>query len=129
MRRIFTGLMLAAAALACSDGGPVTPARTVFDFTIEAPRQIATKTVVEIEARIVDVDAAVYPMTFVFEKANAGQEFVAVGEVVLRGPGERVARVAIPILMDPRIRVTARESSLREVTVSKTVQIDVLDFP
>jgi hypothetical protein len=32
-------------------------------------------------------------------------------------------------LKDPRIRVTARESSIREVTVSKTVRIDVLDFP
>jgi hypothetical protein len=126
---MLTGFALAAATLACSDDGPLGSGREVFDFTVVAPNQIATKMVVEIEARIVDVDAAVYPMTFVFEKANAGEDFLGAGQVVLTAPSQRSARLSIPVLKDPRIRVTARESSVREVTVSKTVRIDVLDFP
>ena len=122
-----TGLTLAA-ILGCSDGGPIAPHQS-FDFTIVAPTQIGSKAVVEIEARITDLDQAVYPLTFRFEKANAGQDFVVVAEIVLHAPEARVARAAIPILMDPQIRVTGRESSDRHITVSKTVQIDVLDFP
>ncbi|MFN2420680.1 MAG: hypothetical protein ABR527_04795 [Gemmatimonadota bacterium] len=129
MRRwIFTGLALAAATFACSDG-PLASEREVFDFTVVAPNQIENKKVVAIEARIVDIDEAVYPLTFVFEKANVGEEFLGEGQVVLTSRSQRVARLSIPILKDPRIRVTARESSVREVTVSKTVRIDVLDFP
>jgi hypothetical protein len=31
--------------------------------------------------------------------------------------------------LDPRVRVTVRESSPAELSVSKTIEIDVLDFP
>jgi len=42
---------------------------------------------------------------------------------------ERVAVVRVPVLSYPRIRITVRESSPAEFTVSKTIQINVIDFP
>ena len=128
-RSSFAWFAVAIAIAACSDDGPSGLGGRSLDFEIDAPQQIPTKTVLAIEARITDIDAARYPLTVTFEKANAGQEFTGVGEVTLTRSGQRAATVSIPILMDPRIRVTIRESSPSATTVSKTVFIDVLDFP
>ena len=130
MRRSkFAWIAAAVAFAACSDDGPSGLGRKTLDFEIEAPQQIPTKSVVTVEARITDIDAARYPLIFVFEKANVGEPFVAVAQITLARSGQRIASAAIPVVMDPRIRVTVRESSESETTVSKTVFIDVLDFP
>lgn len=128
MRKPLIASLALAGAVACSADGPFAALRT-FDFDLVAPEQIPNKRVVTIEARITRLGRAQYPLTVAFEKANVGEDFYGSGEVTLRSPGERVAQMRIPILADPMIRVTVRESSDAGLSVSKTVRIDVLNFP
>ena len=124
------GLFVSMAALiaaACSDGvaGPSGPR---ISFTVAAPAQVEAKAVVDVEVRITEASRVERPLVVSFEKANAGEPFFGVASFILR-EGEHVAVARIPVLLDPRVRVTVRESSPAEFTVSKTIAIDVVDFP
>jgi hypothetical protein len=126
MRRwISTGLALA--ALACSDDGPLAPGREGFDFTVIAPRQIPSKTVVNVEVRVLAARVE-YPLVVQFEKAFVDGPFHDAGLYFLY-QGDRGAVARVPVRLDMRIRVTVRESSPDGVAVSKTIAIDVADSP
>jgi hypothetical protein len=119
--------MAALVAASCSDG-IVGPAGPRISFTVEAPAQVEAKAVVDVEVRITDTFGVTRPLVVSFEKANAGEAFFGVASFILRDD-ERVAVARIPVLLDPRVRVTVRESSPAEFTVSKTIAIDVVAFP
>jgi hypothetical protein len=114
-------------ATACSDD-PTGVAQPNIRFSITAPTQVATKTVIDVEARITEVTRVQVPLVVIFEKANVNEPFFEVGRFILTGD-QRLAVARVPVLMDPRIRITVRESGPAELSVSQTVQVDVLDFP
>ena len=120
--------MAALVGASCSDGGLAGPAGPRISFTVEAPAQVEAKAVVDVEVRITEASRVTRPLVVSFEKANAGEEFFGVASFILRDD-ERVAVARIPVLLDPRVRVTVRESSPAEFTVSKTIAIDVVAFP
>ncbi len=117
----------ALAATACSDGPAGLPDPDI-SFTVTAPTEVNSKSVVDVETRITSASRVQHPLVVVFEKANAGESFFQVASYILQ-ESERVAVARIPVLSDPRIRITVRESSPAEFTVSKTIQINVVDFP
>jgi len=119
--------LAALAALACSNG-PAGPGEPQISFTVTAPTEVSSKAVVDVETNVIVARGVQFPLTVTFEKANAGESFLEVGSYVL-GEGERIAVARIPVLLDPEIRVTVRESSAARFSVSKTIQIDVVDFP
>ncbi len=127
MRRTLV-LSLAALVTAACNGGPAGPGEPQIDFTVTAPTTVNTKRVVDVEARITSAQGVQFPLMVVFEKANVGEPFFQVASYQLQG-NQRTAVAGIPVLSDPRIRVTVRESSAAEISVSKTIQVDVLDFP
>ncbi len=122
-------LALAAAALGCSSDNPSAPAETALDFQIDVPHQIQTKGVLDVETRITRANGIQYPLTVTYEKANVDEPFLKVGEVYINDASQSVTGVRVPILKDPQIRVTVSEASAAHLTVSKTVAVDVVDFP
>jgi hypothetical protein len=127
MKRTSMLWIAALAAAACSDG-PVGVGDPAISFTVNAPTEVDTKSVIDVEAQITTAARVQTPLTVVFEKANAGEPFFQVASYILQDR-ERIAIAKIPVLADPRIRITVRESSPAEFTVSKTIQVDVVDFP
>lgn len=113
---------------ACSDDGPSGPGSPSIDFAVTAPIEVASKAVIDVNVEIVRASGVQYPLVVVFEKANTGEPFFEVGSFFLQS-GDRIAVARVPVLLDPRVRVTVRESSPAELSVSKTIAIDVLDFP
>lgn len=127
---LLCGAIALGAAAACSDDGPAGPGEPQLAFTITAPREIADdKALVEVIVQIDAVSDIEYPLRVRFEKANAGQPFLLEGEKILATSAESRTTLRIPVTQDPRIRVTVTESSATGFSVSKTIQIDVLDFP
>lgn len=129
MKRTWWSVLIAAlSVVACSGDGPAGPASPGIDFAVTAPSEIASKTVVDINVQIVRATGVQYPLVVVFEKANVGEPFFEVASYLLQS-GDRIAVARVPIFLDPRVRITVRESSPAELSVSKTIAIDVLDFP
>ena len=121
---------IALGAAACSDDGPAGPGEPRLAFDITAPRVIeADKALVEVLVTISQSARVVYPLRVRFEKANVGQPFILEGERVLANSSETRTTLRIPVTQDPRIRVTVTESGTTGLSVSKTIQIDVLEFP
>ena len=124
-------VLVAAAALAavgCSES-PTGPSGVGLDFQIFAPATLPTKAVVDVETRIAGSERIEYPLLVTYEKANVGESFVVVGTQTIADARTRSVAMRVPLFEDPRIRVTVTEASSRAVSVSKTVQVDVLDFP
>lgn len=131
MRSFWMYLLLAgggAALLSCSDDGPSAPSGTDLDFVIQAPLVVESKANVDIVVTITRSETVEFPLRVVLEKANLGEAFLGQGTLSLN-EGERIASfVAVPG-RDPRFRVTVTESGELPVSVSKTIFVDVLDFP
>lgn len=129
--RYLTHLLLAggwAALLSCSDDGPSGPGETGLDFAIQAPQEVDSKATVDIVVTITRANRVEFPLHVELEKANLGEAFFGQGAFSLN-EGELVASfVAVPG-RDPRFRVTVTESGELPVSVSKTIFVDVLDFP
>ena len=127
MKRTLPLLLLSLAALACSDG-LAGPDSQQIAFTVTAPTEASGKAVIDVEARVIVAQRVQLPFTVVFEKANAGEPYFQVASLTLQG-SERLAVARVPVLKDPMIRVTVRESSPAQFSVSKTIQVDVADYP
>ena len=131
MRYSWRHLLLAggwAALLSCSDDGPSGPGETGIDFAIQAPDAVESKAIVDIVVTITRATRVEFPLRVELEKANLGEGFFGEGSFSL-SEGERVASfIAVPG-RDPRFRVTVTESGDLPISVSKTIFVDVLDFP
>lgn len=116
---------------ACGEGDPVGAEilSPEFDFQVEAPKRLETKSLIDVRVTITKTRGVMFPITIVFEKSNVGEPFIREGAFVLFDPSERTASLRLAPRKDPRIRVTVTESSERALSVSKTIAIDVLDFP
>jgi hypothetical protein len=129
-RRALSAIALAS-AVACSDGGgPAGPALKALAFTLVAPTSVPTKRVVEIEVRVTEARLVNYPLTVTFEEANRTEPYAVVASVLLRKPEDTLARIVEEAARDPLYRVTITEAGGAAVlSVSRTVQVDVLDYP
>lgn len=131
MRR--SSILLAGAwiALTGCDGqsGPAAPAGPpALDFQVQIPREIESKSTVELLVTVTTARDVRYPLEVRVEKANMGQPFLLEG-IRLLAEGERTAVfVAVP-RQDPQYRVTLTESGAGALSVQKTVSVEVLDFP
>ena len=129
--RNLTHLLLAggwAVLLSCSDDGPSGPVGTGLDFAIQAPTTVASKSRVDIVVTITKASGVEFPLRVELEKANRGEAFFGQGAFSL-SEGQRVATfIAVPG-RDPRFRVTVSEAGEVPISVSKTIFVDVLDFP
>lgn len=106
--------------------GPVGP--PALDIQVQIPREIRTKSTVELLVTVITARGVEFPLEVRVEKANAGQPFILEGTQLLF-EGERTASfVAVP-RQDPRYRVTVTESGDQALSVQKTVSVEVLDFP
>ncbi|MGH7550974.1 MAG: hypothetical protein ACREMD_02300 [Gemmatimonadota bacterium] len=132
MTRFSVVLMLAGAwvALAGCSGkdGPTGPVAPFLDFQIQAPREIETKTTVEVLVTVTSARAVEFPLEVQIEKANAGQPFLLEGVARLFEGESTVAFVTVP-RQDPRYRLTVTESGERGLFIQKIVSVEVLDFP
>lgn len=122
---------LCALVVACGDddGGPAGLQAPGIDFVIVAPTELPTKATVDVEIQITEARAVQFPLAVEVDKANVGEEFIRVGGFIMLDEDDRRFVARVPVLMDPRIRVTVSESGVRALSVSKTIAIDVLDFP
>ena len=124
-------LAFLAGAAACADaGGPEGPAEKALAFALSAPGSVPTKQGVELEIRVTRASLVHYPLIVTFEEANRSQPYTLVATVVLQKPEDRIARVFEDAARDPLYRVTICEAApAAKLCVSKTAQVDVLDFP
>ncbi|HKY60643.1 MAG TPA: hypothetical protein VJP59_06480 [Gemmatimonadota bacterium] len=131
MRHFWMSLLLAggwAAFLSCSDDGPSVLAGTDLDFVIQAPQAVESKANVDIVVTITRAERVEFPLRVVLEKANLGEDFFGQGALTLNEDQRVASFVAVPG-RDPRFRVTVSESGELPTSVSKTIFVDVLDFP
>jgi hypothetical protein len=131
MRSFWKHLLLVGgwvALVSCGDDGPSGPGETGIDFAIQAPQAVDSKAMVDIVVTITRANRVEFPLRVELEKANLGEAFFGQGAFSL-SEGQRVASfVAVPG-RDPRFRVTVTESGEVPISVSKTIFVDVLDFP
>lgn len=117
-----------AALLSCSDDGPSGPAGRGLDFAIQAPRAVESKARIDIVVTITRSGGVEFPLRVELEKANLGEEFFGQGAFSLN-QGQRVASfIAVPG-RDPHFRVTVTEAGAVPISISKTIFVDVLNFP
>ena len=129
-RRSLAAIALASAFACSGGGGPTGPAQKALAFTLTAPISVPTKQVVEIEVHVTEARLVNYPLTVTFEEANLNQPYAVVASVLLRKPEDTFARINEEAARDPLYRVTITEAGGAAVlSVSRSVQVDVLDFP
>lgn len=129
MRPRLLCLPLAAMLLACSDDASPLAGGSRIEFEILAPTELPAKGVVDVETRILLAQGVEYPLEVTYEKANVGGPFLVEGAQTIASAGTSRVSLRVPVFEDPQIRVTVRESSAQGLTVSKTVRVDVLEFP
>ena len=122
-------VLLVGGATGCDDGGTTGPAEKTLEFTLLVPGSIPTKQVIAIEARVTQARLVDYPLTVTFEEANVDQEFAFLSAHHLSKPEETTARITEDAARDPVYRVTVCEAGAAGMCVSRTRQVDVLDFP
>jgi hypothetical protein len=129
-RRALAAIVLMA-SIACSDeSGPAGPAEKALEFTLSAPSSVPTKQVIEIEVRVTQAALVNYPLAVTFEEANLNEPYAVIASVLLQKPEDVLARISEEAARDPLYRVTITEAGGAAVlSVSRTVQVDVLDFP
>jgi len=130
MANAVVAAMLAVTGGACSDdGNPVEVVRGGgIDFAIDAQTRLISKSVVEVTARLTRIDPEAFPLRFTFEKANVGEPFVLASERVVTGLEETPVSVRLAARKDPRVRVTVAEMRPDGLSLTKSIQIDVLSF-
>lgn len=131
MRRGVGLLYGALLMIGCEDAdGPTGASGPELDFDLTASSEVIdSKSRVEIVVRITRAVGVEFPLTVRFEKQNVGDAFIQEGLFVLRSDSETTATISPPLRQDPKIRATVTESSSRAISVSKTISIDVVDFP
>lgn len=117
--------MLFLAACGSDPSGPSTPG---IDFSVSAPVELPTKSRVDVVVTITRAQGVVFPLLVEFEKKNVGQPFNRQGLFVLSEQDRQIA-MAVVLRMDPLVRVTVTDSGTPALSVTKTVAVDVLDFP
>ncbi|HEY7471483.1 MAG TPA: hypothetical protein VIE68_03965 [Gemmatimonadota bacterium] len=123
------GFLLGVAACA-DDGGPAGPGEKALAFSLSAPSSVPTKQGVDLEIRVTRAALVNYPLTVTFEEANQDQPYALVATVLLQKPEDTTASISEDAARDPLYRVTICEAGLAaKLCVSKTAQVDVLDFP
>ncbi len=122
-------LLAPLAGAACSDDTSPLAAGSRIEFSINAPDELPVKGVVDVETRILLAQGVEYPLEVTYEKANAGEPFLVVGGLTIASAETSRVSMQVPVFEDPEIRVTVRESSAQGLTVSKSVRVDVLEFP
>lgn len=120
------GLCLTAAC--GDDSSPAAVGTPLLDFSLSVPQQVDSKAQVEIRVSILQARNVQYPLRVEIEKANVGEAFIREGLFFL-DETDRTVVVTRALRKDPQIRATVSEASPLALTVSKTVAIDVLDFP
>lgn len=127
--RAMIGLAVVAAVflVACGDD-PTSPSGPGIDFSISAPVELPTKSRVDVVVTITRAQEVVFPLLVEFEKKNVGQPFNRQGLFVLSDQDRQIA-MAVVLRMDPLVRVTVSDSGSPALSVTKTVAVDVLDFP
>lgn len=120
------GLCLTAAC--GDDSSPTAVGTPALDFSLSVPQQVDSKAQVEIRVSILQARNVQFPLRVEIEKANVGEPFIREGLFFL-DEGDRTVVVTRALRKDPQIRATVSEASPLALTVSKTVAIDVLDFP
>lgn len=130
MRALPILLMLAAATwIGCADDGPVgADGPPVLDFAIQAPTEIETKSMIDIQVTITRAREVEFPLQVRLEKANRGESFFLEGTRRLDAEARVATFRAVPG-RDPEFRVTVTESSARALSVQRTFSVEVLDFP
>ena len=129
-RRSLAAIALASVVACNGEGGPAGPAQKALAFTLAAPTSVPTKQVVEIEVRVTEARLVNYPLTVTFEEANLNEPYTVVASMLLQKPEDTLARINEEAARDPLYRVTITEAGGAAVlSVSRTVQVDVLDFP
>lgn len=129
MRARLLLLPLAALAFACSDDVSPLAGGSRIEFEILAPAELPAKGVVDVETRVLLAQGVEYPLEITYEKANVGGPFLVEGAQSIASAATTRVSLRVPVFEDPQIRVTVRESSAQGLTVSKTVRVDVLEFP
>ncbi len=107
---------------------PTTPSGPGIDFNVSAPVELPTKSRVDVVVTITRARGVVFPLLVEFEKKNVGQPFNRQGLFVLSDEDRQIA-MAVVLRMDPLVRVTVTDSGSPALSVTKTVAVDVLDFP
>lgn len=129
-RRTLAAIALTVAAACSGESGPAGPPEKALAFTVAAPSSVPTKQVVEIEVRVTRAALVNYPLTVTFEEANLNEPYALVAAVQLQKPEDTLVRISEEAARDPLYRVTITEAGGAAVlSVSRTVQVDVLDFP
>lgn len=129
-RRTLATIALTVAAACSGESGPTGPPEKALAFTLAAPSSVPTKQVVEIEVRVTRAALVNYPLTVTFEEANLNEPYALVAAVQLQKPEDTLVRISEEAARDPLYRVTITEAGGAAVlSVSRTVQVDVLDFP
>ena len=129
-RRTLAALALTVAAACSGESGPAGLPAKALAFTVAAPTSVPTKQVVEIEVRITRAALVNYPLTVTFEEANHNEPYALVTTVQLLKPEDTLVRISEEAARDPLYRVTITEAGGAAVlSGSRTVQVDVLDYP
>lgn len=133
MFRFLTGcamaIALAGVGSACADDTPTSSLLPELDFTITAVTQIPDKGVIPVTVRLTKARFVRFPLTFVFEKENLDEPAVVSARRSIDEPADGEITLNIDVRKDPIIRVTLTEDGARGISVTKSVQIDVLTFP
>jgi hypothetical protein len=115
--------------LAACGSDPTSPSGPGIDFDLSAPTELPTKSKIDVVITITRARGVVFPLEVEIEKKNVGQPFNRQGLFFLADEDDR--RIAMPVVlrMDPLVRVTVTDSGTPALSVTKTVAVDVLDFP
>jgi hypothetical protein len=118
--------MLFLAACGSDSTGPSGPG---IDFNLSAPTELPTKSKIDIVVTITRARGVVFPLEVEIEKKNVGQSFKREGFFRLVDESDRQVAMPVTFRMDPLVRVTVTDSGAPALSVTKTVAVDVLDFP
>jgi hypothetical protein len=108
---------------------PTSPGEPGIDFNLSAPVELPTKSKIDVVVTITRVRGVVFPLQVEIEKKNVGQSFKREGLFLLFDENDRQVAMPVVFRMDPLVRVIVTDSGAPALSVSKTVAVDVLDFP
>lgn len=129
MRATFGLVVLGVLFSAACSSDPTSPSGPGIDFNLSAPTELPTKSKIDVVITITRARGVVFPLQVEIEKKNVGQSFKREGLFQLFDENDRQVRMPVTFRMDPLVRVTVTDSGTPALSVTKTVAVDVLDFP
>lgn len=129
MRATIGLAVLATLFLAACEGDPTSLSGPGIDFNLSAPVELPTKSKIDVVVTITRARGVVFPLHVEIEKKNVGQSFKREGFFRLFDENDREVAMPVTFRMDPLVRVTVTDSGTPALSVTKTVAVDVLDFP